>query len=298
MFRPTVLVNPRSGGNVAQQAIHPTAVVSPRAILGQDVTIGPHAVIEEDVTLGGGCVIGPHAVIMRYATLGQACRVHAGAVIGDSPQDLAFGGGRSYVKIGDRCVIREKVTIHRGTQPESETRIGDDCFLMACCHVGHNVRLGNGVIVVNAVLLGGYVEVGDRAFLGGQCLVHQFTRIGKLAMLAGASGVQMDVPPFCMTRSMATNTVAKINLVGLRRAGFTTEECRELRRAFDVLYCSGLTVPSALAELERSFDSPHVRELCDFLRAAKRGICSLHRPGTRSLKVFDDPGASALREAA
>jgi UDP-N-acetylglucosamine acyltransferase len=257
--------------------IHPTAVVSPLARLGCDVAVGPYAVIEDDVTVGNGCQIGAHAVIHRYTTLGQQCRVHSGAAIGDVPQDVAYRDARSYVRIGDRCMIREKVTIHRGTQPESETRIGDDCFLMAGSHVAHNVRLGNKVMLTNGALLAGYVEVGDGAFISGNCLVHQFTRVGKLVMVSGGAGVSMDVPPFCMMPALKVNRVMRVNLVGLRRAGFSAADCREISRAFQVLYCRGLTVPAALAELERDFSSPHVRELCEFIRASKRGICFFHR---------------------
>jgi UDP-N-acetylglucosamine acyltransferase len=276
--------------------IHSTAIIAPTARIGAGVSIGPYACIEDQVAIGDGCIIGPQVCILRGTTLGDGCRVHAGAVLGDVPQDRAFQGADSYVSIGSSCVIREGVTVHRGTQPGSTTRIGNHCLLMAGSHVGHNVTLADHVILTNNTLLGGYVQVGERAFLGGNCGVHQFTRIGRLVMVGGASGVQSDVPPFCMTRSMQVDRIMNLNVVGLRRAGFSIEERRMLHRAFRVLYRSGLILSRAVDRLEREFDSPLVKEMCEFIKASKRGICRYVRQGTPD--VADEPGDEPRRLAA
>lgn len=263
-------------------AIHPTAIVEPGSELGRDVTVGAFSYIEAGTKLGDGCMIGPHVTILRHTTLGAGCRVHAGAVLGDLPQDLAFRGEETYVRIGENCVIREGVTIHRGTKAGSSTEVGNDCLLMAQSHLAHNVKLGNHVIVANSALLAGYVEVGDRAFISGNCLVHQFTRVGRLAMMAGASAVQKDVLPFCMTRSVSPNTIMGLNVVGLRRAGFSAKDRQILKQALMVLYNSGLNTSQATARLEKEFDSELVKEWCGFIRSSKRGICKFFKRSTRT----------------
>jgi len=257
--------------------IHPTAVIEPGAKLGDNIHIGAFAYVEAGAQLGDGCVLGPHVTIFRHTTLGIGCQVHAGAVLGDLPQDLAFKQEESYVRIGNNCVIRENVTIHRGTKAGSVTEVGNDCLLMAQSHLAHNVKLGNNVIVANGALLAGYVEVGDRAFISGNCLVHQFTRIGRLAMMSGASAVQKDVLPFCITRSVSPNTIMGLNVVGLRRAGFTPNDRRMLKQALMVIYNSGLNVSQATDKLEHEFDSELVQELCEFIRGSKRGICKFFK---------------------
>ncbi|MDX2230114.1 MAG: acyl-ACP--UDP-N-acetylglucosamine O-acyltransferase [Leptolyngbyaceae cyanobacterium bins.349] len=262
--------------------IHPTAIIDPGAELGQDVSIGAFAYVEAGVKLGDGCILGPHVSILRHTHLGHGCRVHAGAVLGDLPQDLSFKGGDSYVRIGSNCVIRENVTIHRGTKAGSVTEVGNDCLLMAQSHLAHNVKLGNNVIVANGALLAGYVEVGDRAFISGNCLVHQFTRVGRLAMMSGASAVQKDVLPFCITRSVSPNTIMGLNVVGLRRAGFTPSDRRTLKQALMVIYNSGFNVSQATEKLEQDFDSELVKELCEFIRGSKRGICKFFKRNAAS----------------
>lgn len=254
--------------------IHPTAVIEPGAQLGKNITIGPFSYIDHDVKIGDRCVIGSHVTILRYTSLGNDCRVHSGAVLGDLPQDVAFKNEESYVKIGDNCVIREGVTIHRGTKQGTLTSVGGDCLLMANSHLAHNVQVGNKVIIANGALLAGYVEVGDRAFISGNCLVHQFTRIGRLVMLSGGCAVHKDVPPFCMTRSVTLNKIMGLNNVGMQRAGLGSEERLTLKRAFKILYQSNLTTPQAIAQLEEEFTSELVLELCEFIKASKRGICT------------------------
>lgn len=254
-------------------SIHPKAVVEQGASIGDGVTIGPGAVIESGAVIGAGCTIGPYAVIKTLTTLGEGCRVHAGAVIGDTPQDLAFKNITSYVRIGKRTVLREGVTIHRGTGAESETVVGDDCYLMVNCHLAHNVVLGNKVIMANGALLGGYVQVASGAFISGNAVVHQFCRIGRLAMVGGLSGIGKDVPPFCMTRSGSINTVIGLNIVGLRRNGFDSGQRDAVRECFNTLYRKNLNVAQALAALGQMANNPIAGEIIDFVRAAKRGIC-------------------------
>ncbi|MGE5195115.1 MAG: acyl-ACP--UDP-N-acetylglucosamine O-acyltransferase [Deltaproteobacteria bacterium] len=268
--------------------IHPTAVVSPKARLGDGVSIGPFCVVEDDVEIGAGTAVGPHVTILRFTTLGPACRVHSGAVLGDLPQDQRFRDAVSYVRIGAGCVIREGATVHRGTEPGSATVVGDGSLLMAASHVGHNARVGRKVTLANGALLAGYSEIDDFAFLSGHCLVHQFTRVGMLAMMSGGSAAQMDVPPFCITQSLTTNSVVFLNVVGLKRFGMPADERRALRRAFDLLYRSGLSVPSAIAAIEGEIDTPSARELCRFLRSSKRGICKFFRDERRHEEPRDD----------
>lgn len=268
--------------------IHPTATVSSQARVGAGSVIGPHCVIDADVEIGAGCVLGPHVVVLPHTTLGSGCRLHAGAVLGDLPQDQAYRDTRSYVRIGSQCVIREHVTVHRGTKPDTCTEVGDHCLLMACSHVGHNGRLGSHVTLANGALLAGYAEVGDQAFLSGNCLVHQFTRVGRLAMMAGGSATQMDVPPFCITRSLTSNTVLGLNVIGLRRAGMSADERRALKQAFDMLYRSGMSVSKAVDAIERQATSASVLELCRFVRESKRGICKFFRDSRRPNEDADN----------
>jgi UDP-N-acetylglucosamine acyltransferase len=254
--------------------IHPTAQIDPGAELGAGVTVGPFAVIERDVTIGDGTIIGPHACLLRYTTVGKNCRIHAGAVIGDLPQDVGFKGGVSYVRIGDGTQIREHVTIHRGTEEGTRTEIGDECMIMATAHLAHNVRLANRVLVVSGALLAGYVQVDDRAFISGNVVVHQFTRIGRLAMLGGACGVSRDVPPFCTVKPQGTNELLGLNVVGLRRGGVSPEDRLSLKKAFHLWFRSGLNIRQATGEVRRQLGTcSAVVEMADFIEATRRGIC-------------------------
>ena len=253
--------------------IHSSAVVASGATLGTNVSVGPFAFVDDQVSIGDNAVIGPHAVILRHTSLGEGCRVHACAVLGDLPQDLAFKDCDTQVKVGRRCVIREHVTVHRGTKEGTATEIGDDCFLMATAHVAHNVRLGNRVIIANGTMLGGYVEIGDRAFISGAVVVHQFVRIGRLAMVGGNAGLGKDVPPFCMVAGMERNAVAGLNVIGLRRAGLGPAERQAVKAAFKLLYQSGLNVTQAVAQIVAEYPSGPARELADFVAQSHRGIC-------------------------
>ena len=256
--------------------IHPTAVIDPAAKLGEDVTIGPYVVVEPDTVVGDGCILEAHAVVKRFATLGARCHLHPGAVIGDLPQDLSFTGEPSYVVVGDDTTFREFVTIHRGTVPGSTTRIGSHVYMMACSHAAHNTQLGDYVIVANAALLAGYVTVGEHAFIGGGTPIHQHTHIGRYAMVAGGSAFSKDVPPYCITSANPPNHVAGLNLVGLRRSGFTPEQRKQLRAAFNVIYLQGNNLTQAREILEAQAEAganPYAAEVAEFLANAHRGIC-------------------------
>ncbi|MEE8264522.1 MAG: acyl-ACP--UDP-N-acetylglucosamine O-acyltransferase [Gammaproteobacteria bacterium] len=257
-------------------SIHPTAVVEDGAVLGRDVVVGPFAYIERGARLGDGCAIGPQAVIYRNTTLGPGCRVHAGAVLGDLPQDLAHKNEETYVKIGANCVVREGVTVHRGTKAGTSTIIGDECYLMSFSHIAHNVTLGRGVILVNGALLGGYSEVGDAAFISGHCLVHQFCRVGRLAMLGGSSGISKDVPPFCTTHPLQANKILGINVIGMRRAGMSPVERQEVKQAFTLMYRPGLNVAQGLQRIREQFKDGPAIEFSEFIEASKRGICTFN----------------------
>ncbi len=253
--------------------IHPTAVIQPGARIGADVKIGPFVFVEAPAVIGDGCVLDSHAAVVGHTTLGDGCHLHTGAVVGGEPQDLGYKGEVSYVRIGKRCTIREYVTIHRGTKPDTVTEVGDDCFLMALVHLAHNVKLGNRVIIANGTMLGGYVEIGDRAFISGSVTVHQFVKIGRLAMVGGAAGLSKDVPPFCLVQSMGRNIVAGLNVVGMRRGGITPDERKAIKDAFRTLYQGGMNVHQALEVLRGLFTSGPAAEFASFIEQAHRGIC-------------------------
>ncbi|MFA6079301.1 MAG: acyl-ACP--UDP-N-acetylglucosamine O-acyltransferase [Candidatus Omnitrophota bacterium] len=247
------------------------AIVAKSAKIADGVEVGPYAIVEDNVEIAAGVKIGAHAYICSNTSIGEGTRVHMGAVIGNEPQDLAFENKPTFVKIGKRNVIREYVTIHRGTKEGSTTVIGDDCFLMASSHVGHNCRLGNRVILANGALLAGYVEVGDMAFVSGNVVVHQFCRIGTLAMIGGFSGVNKDVPPYMLVRG--PSVVRATNLVGLRRAKVAREDISAIKEAFRLIYMAGFNTAQALEEIKKLKPSKEITHLIEFIQSSKRGIC-------------------------
>lgn len=257
--------------------IHPTAMVDPGARLGDGVEIGPYALIGAEVEIGPGSVVQSHAVLKGAVRVGTENEIGHGSIIGGTPQDLGFKAGtKSSVQIGDRNIIREHVTIHRGTTPDSATRIGHNNFLMAGAHLGHNCAIGNNIILANNCLLGGYVTVDDGAFLGGGCVFHQFVRVGRLAITQGNSGFGKDIPPFVAAADV--NKVVGLNVIGLRRAGFSAAERTEIKAAFRLLYESGLNVTQALEQAEKKSWGAAAQSFFDFVAGAKRrGICGLRR---------------------
>lgn len=252
--------------------IHPTAIVHPNAKIDSTAKIAPYAVIDEGVELGANCVVGPHVHLTGKTKIGANNSFHAGCVIGDAPQDLKYKGEPTGLRIGDGNVFREHVTVHRSNKLEEDTIIGSNNFFMANCHVGHNCHIGNHIIIVNGALLAGHVTVQDRAFISGNCLIHQFTRIGTLSMMQGKAGVGQDLPPFTM--AMNVNTICGLNVVGLRRAGFSPEERLELKKLYHFLFRSGKNLREAIAEAQKTFTSAPSKTLLDFVADAKRGVCS------------------------
>ncbi|MCK6555238.1 acyl-ACP--UDP-N-acetylglucosamine O-acyltransferase [Candidatus Binatia bacterium] len=257
--------------------IHPTAVVDPLATIDPSAVIGPFVVVEGPARIGPGTRLGPHVTVTGWTTLGADNIVHAGARLGDAPQDLAYGGGESFLRVGDRNVIREGAQLHRGTGPGSETLVGDDNFFMTNAHIGHNCRLGNHVIMATGATLGGHVRVEDHVFISGNCVVHQFVRIGRLALLRGLSRASRDVPPFCIMDG--THTVRAVNRVGLRRAGFSSAQVRALHAAFRTLFRRARNLQHAIAAVEATPCTDEVRELLDFIRTSTRGVCRGSRQG-------------------
>jgi len=262
-------------------AIDPLALVSKNADISQEgVQIGPYAIIEPGVKIGPRVRIWPHTYICSGTEIGEETQVHMGAVIGHLPQDLAFRGGASFLRIGKRNVIREHATIHRGTEEGSCTIVGDDNYLMVSSHIGHNCEVGNKVIISNGALLAGYVKVEDQAFISGNVVIHQYCRIGRLAMVGGFSGVNKDVPPYMLIRG--PSTVRAINLVGLRRAGLSRERIADIKEVFRLLYRSDFNFSQALSEIKMIKPSEEISHLIRFIEDSKRGICHAERFNTAS----------------
>ncbi len=258
-------------------SVHPAAIVSPEAHLGRDVVVGPFAVIEAMTSLGEGCEVRAHATVKTGTRLGRGNRVHEGAVLGGEPQDLSFTGAETGLLVGDGNVFREGVTVHRSTRPGGATVVGSGCFLMAYVHVAHDNRLGDRVILANNVMLAGHVEIADRAFLGGGAGVHQFCRIGRLAMIGGLAKVVQDCLPFVITDGNPARARG-LNVVGLRRAGFGAAQLRALKEAYRLLLRSGLAQQEALSRMQ-ALQDPLVDEMVAFVRGSKRGIAHAHRAG-------------------
>jgi UDP-N-acetylglucosamine acyltransferase len=252
--------------------IHPTAVIHPKAKLDSSVQVGPYSVIDENVKIGPDCVIGPHVYITGVTTIGAQNEFHAGSVIGDAPQDFKYDGSPTALRIGDKNRFREHCTVQRSTKLGEETVIGSNSFIMHHSHVGHNCVVGDHVILGGGAILAGHAVVQDRAFLSGNCLVHQFTRVGTLALMQGGSAISKDLPPF--TVALHENEICGLNIIGLRRAGFTAEQRLELKSAYRALFRSGQNLRAALAEARDKYANGPARTLVEFIAAAKRGVCS------------------------
>jgi UDP-N-acetylglucosamine acyltransferase len=260
--------------------IHPMAIVDPNARIGHEVQIGAFSIIGPHVTIGDKTVVQSHVVIEGEVTTGHGNLIGHGAIIGAPPQDVSFSPERNTkVEIGKDNIIREYCTIHRGSHDGSATKIGDENFLMAGAHIGHNCVIGNSVFIANNCLLGGYVRVDDGAFLGGGSTFHQFMHIGRLVMVQGSSAFGKDLPPFVIAAER--NYVFGLNTVGLRRAGFSADDRHEIKQAFELVYLSGLNTSQAVEKAATMRLNAPAREFLEFVASAKkRGICPLKR-GTR-----------------
>ncbi len=253
--------------------IHPTAIIHPQAKLAPTVQVGPYAVIDEGVEVGPGCAIGPHVYLTGLTSIGAQNRFYAGCVIGEAPQDLKYNGEPTRLRIGDNNVFREHVTVHRSNQTAEETVIGSRNFLMANCHVAHNCRLGDSVILANGALLAGHVRLDDRVFISGNCVIHQFVHVGTLALMQGGAAISLDLPPYTVADHRG-NVICGLNTIGLRRAGFTSEERLELKQLYRLLFRAGLNLRAAVAEARDQFSSAPAKVMLDFVVASKRGVCS------------------------
>ncbi|OIP38000.1 acyl-[acyl-carrier-protein]--UDP-N-acetylglucosamine O-acyltransferase [Candidatus Desantisbacteria bacterium CG2_30_40_21] len=253
--------------------IHPTAIIHPEAQLGEGVTVGPFAVIGERVKIGHGSQIGAHAILTNWTTIGMNCEIHAGVVIGDNPQIKGYKHEESYVIIGNNNVIREYVTIHRGWHKNDATRIGNDNFFMANVHIAHDCQIGDNIVMANYATLGGHVVVEDNAFISGLVGIHQFVRIGRFAMIGGCSKVVQDVTPYALVDGHPA-AVSGLNMVGMRRAGISSQTRGTLKKAYHILYHSNRNTNQALSLIRNEMEmTPELEHLVGFVETAKRGIC-------------------------
>jgi UDP-N-acetylglucosamine acyltransferase len=248
-----------------------TARIAPGAEIAADVEIGDFVLVEDDVVVGPRTKLEPHVVVKRWTTLGADNQISAGTVLGTDPLDKNFSGERSYLKIGNGNRIREHYTISRGTEPESATEIGDNNYIMTSGHIAHNCRLGSNIVVCSCALIAGYVEIEDQAFISGGVVVHQFSKIGRLAMIGGNTRVNKDAAPYFLYSEF--NISARgLNLVGLRRAGFSPADIAALKKAYRLLFRENLPLDEALKRIEQEPATEHTRHLIEFVRTSKRGI--------------------------
>lgn len=252
--------------------IHPTAVVSEKAELGKDVKIGPYAVIEDYAVIGDGSFVDAHAKIASYTSLGKNCRVYMGALVGEEPQDHRFKPGlKSSTEIGDNTVIREYVTIHRPPFENKKTSIGHNCLFMAFVHIAHDDIIGNHVTIANHTALTGHVEIGDGAVISGYVMVHQFCRIGSLAMVGPDSIIRQDIPPFCLLGE--NSSIFGPNVIGLRRAGLDVDTRSAIRKAIKTYFFKNLNTKMAVEKIESmKMPQKEVKKFVEFIKNSQRGI--------------------------
>ncbi len=266
--------------------IHPTAIIDPQARIDPTARIGAYTVIEGPVVIGPQCVIASQVKIIGPIDMGGGNHVHSFAVLGDAPQDLKYHDQPSRVLIGEHNIFREHTTVHRGTA--GDTVIGSNGFFMVGSHIGHNCRVGDGVTLVNSAVLGGHVRVFDRAIIGGLCAVHQFCRVGRLAMISNNSAHNVDIPPFCI--AMDINMVTQLNAVGLRRSGIPRDNINAIRRMFKILFRDnrGLSLNKNITLLPPDLQAvPEVREFTDFVAGSKRGIARFKPWSERQSRQMD-----------
>ncbi len=255
-----------------ESMIHPSAVIAPDARLAAGVEIGPYSVIADDVEIGPKTKIGSSCFIDNGARIGAEVKIFHGAVVSGAPQDLKYAGEKTYFYVGDKTVIREFATLHRGTSATGKSTVGKNCLIMAYAHVAHDCRVGDSVIMANSVQLGGHVEIGDWAIIGGATVVHQFSKIGAHAMVGGGFRVTQDVVPYALVAGYPLKILG-LNKVGLERRGFSPEAVAALEKAFRYLFRGKLNTTQAVEKVKAEFDSlPEVKNLLDFIAAAERGM--------------------------
>ncbi len=252
--------------------IHSSAVVSSKAELADDVTVGPFTIIEDDVIVGSGAQIGSSVVLANGARIGAECKIATGAVIATEPQDLKFGGEKTTVEIGEKTVIREYVTVNRGTSAHGTTTVGKGCLLMAYSHVAHDCIIGDNVILANSVNLAGHIEIDDFAIIGGVVPVHQFVKIGAHAMIGGGFRVPQDICPYALCGGYPLKVLG-LNAIGLRRRGFAKDVIRELEKAYKFLFFSKLNTSQAVEKITGEMEIiPEVQIILDFIERSNRGL--------------------------
>jgi UDP-N-acetylglucosamine acyltransferase len=255
--------------------IHPTALVDPKAEIGENVDIGPYSVVEKGVSIDEGTKIGPHVVIREGTQIGKRCQIYQFSSIGEAPQATAYRGEPTLLQVGDHNIIREYVTLHRGSvKGGGKTVLGNENFIMAYSHIAHDCQVGNHVVMANVATLAGHILIEDHAIIGGLVAIHQFCRIGTHAIVSGLTGVSQDVPPY----TMAAGDRAKLyglNSVGLKRHQFSEQEIKALKKAYRIIFRSGLTLEKAMKAVEEDdiFQLPEVQHLLQFIQHSKRGIC-------------------------
>ena len=253
-------------------SIHPSSIVSSDAKIGDQVNIGPYSVIEEDVLIGDNCWIGNFVTLKKGTRLGNGCRVFHGVVIGEEPQDFKYSGEPTTVEIGENVTLREYVTIHCGTKMREKTVVGDNCYLMAYVHVGHDSIVGDNVMIANGAQLGGHVEVGDHTFIGGLVAVHQFVKIGKYVCVGGGFRVVQDVPPFILVAGEPLK-FSGLNAVGLRRQNFNRSIRNTIKGTYQLLFDSNHNVSQAVEEINKAFpDSQEAKDIISFVENSNRGM--------------------------
>jgi len=263
---------PCNGGCAVKPKIHPTAIIEPGAQIGADVSIGPYAIIESDVVIGDGSEIGPHAMIGDGTRLGERCRIFLGAAVGLEPQDKKFAGEKTLTFIGDDTLIREYVTINRGTSATGATRVGARGWIMAYCHIAHDCAVGDDVTISNALAMAGHVTVGDHVTIAGIVSINQFCRIGDHAMVGARARVSSDIVPYALIGTEPLRVVS-VNKIGLERRGFTTEQINNIKHAYKILFRDGLQLNDALTKIESEFPGDAaIKTLTDFVRGSEKGF--------------------------
>ena len=246
--------------------------------MGENITIDPYAIIEDDVIIGDGTYIGPHALVANGARIGKNCKIHKGAVVSTPPQDLSYKNEPTLFELGDNSVIREFCTLNRGTvKQHQKSSVGSNCLLMAYTHVAHDCIIGNNVIIANSVQMAGHVTIQDYAIIGGLVAIHQFVTIGAYTMVGGHFRIPKDIPPFIMAGGWPV-VFERLNIIGLKRRGFTAEAIDSLNEAYRILYLSNLNVTQGVEKIKESMSiTPEVQTVLDFVSNAKRGIITARR---------------------